>query len=441
MLTRRRFLEYTALTPAVLAYRPLLASSMAQKASKGRIRLAVLGTSYHYGSAMQMLADRFFVGYPYEGDWHMPDVQIVSMYLDARPHGGEGVHGVVHVVPEDRGDLSEGRAKEFGFRICNNIQEALRCGGTKLAVDAVLTVVEQGDYPRNHKDQILYPRYDFFQQCVQVFEEERRAVPYFNHESLSFSFPEAQSMVAASERLKFPLLAGSSLPVTWRIPDVDIPMGAKVDEAVMVGVGSLDGMDFDALEAMQCILERRAGGETGVKAVQLLEGDDVWAAGESGRWSKELLSSALSRSDAIQGLTVTDGRPQDMVANGALPQLVKNPMAYCVEYRDGTRATMLMLNGANEDFVFSARVPGHGLVATQFFRSPTPNVTYSACLTAKIEEMFSTGVAPYPARRTLLVSGIQEACLNSRARLNQRFETPHLDVQYQPPSTAQFVCA
>ena len=65
----------------------------------------------------------------------------------------------------------------------------------------------------------------------------------------------------------------------------------------MVGVGGFDGMDFDALEAMQCMLERRKGGETGVKAVQLLEGDDVWVARNAGRWSNDLLSSALSRSD------------------------------------------------------------------------------------------------------------------------------------------------
>ena len=45
------------------------------------------------------------------------------------------------------------------------------------------------------------------------------------------------------------------------------------------------------------------------------------------------------------------------------------------------------LNGANEDFVISARVLGQGLVATQFFRSPPPNVTHSACLAAKTEEM------------------------------------------------------
>jgi hypothetical protein len=77
-------------------------------------------------------------------------------------------------------------------------------------------------------------------------------------------------MVETAKRLRLPLLAGSSLPVTWRLPAVDIPPGAQVEEAVMVGVGAPDGMDFDALEALQCMLERRKGGETCVKAVQLL---------------------------------------------------------------------------------------------------------------------------------------------------------------------------
>lgn len=245
-------------------------------------------------------------------------------------------------------------------------------------------------------------------------------------------------MVATAERLGFPLLAGSSLPVTWRLPSVDIPMGARVEETVMVGVGEFDSGDFDALEAMQCMLERRNGGETGVKAVQLLEGDDVWKTGSAGRWSKELLSSALSRSDTPLGLTLLDGRTQDLVASGVLPQLVKSPAAYCVEYADGTRATLLMLNGAVMDFNISVRVAGHGLVSTQFFLPPTPDVTDTACLAAKIEQMVTSRSAPYPVQRTLLTSGMLEACLDSRRRLNQRIETPQLAVTYQPPAESQY---
>jgi hypothetical protein len=428
MLTRRRLIGSSA----------LLFPSIAARA-QSPLRLAIIGNTYHYGSDLQTIADRFLVGYPHDGDWHMPSVQVASMYIESKARSGQGRQRGVPVAERDTGplaDLSVGRSKEFGFRLYRNIPGALRCGGDQLAVDAVLSVVEQGDYPRNHKGQILYPRYDFFQQCVQVFEEEGRAVPYFNHDSLSFSFHQAQSMVTTAERLKFPMMAGSSLPVTWRLPDIDIPIGAQIQEAVMVC--PFNGLEFDALEAMQCMLERRKGGETGVKAVQLLEGDDVWASGESGRWSKEVLSSALSRSDAPLGLTVMDGRMQDMANSGVLPQLVKDPAAYCVEYNDGTRVTLLVLDGADRNFTFSARVVGHGPIATQFFRSPAPNVSYSANLTAKVEQMFTTRTAPYPVRRTLLTSGILEAGVTSRAHLNQRIETPQLAVSYQPPTESQY---
>lgn len=481
MLTRRRFVGYSAMASALWASRPLLGSAFGQTPASAQrpLRLAILGSVYSLGSDMQSLADRFLVGYPKDGDWHMPNVQVVSVYVDQRarraaaaPSGYDlSMRGIklaaagatvrkpaderqsehagaarpaasMQSSPQETGpdnDLSEARSKQFGFRLSPNIPDALRCGGDKIAVDAVLTVVEQDDYPSNDKGQILLPRYDFFQQCVQVFDDEKHAVPYFNSKQLSFSFAEAQSMVSAASRLKFPLLSGSSLPVTWRLPDVDVPLGAKVDEAVMVGVGSFDGMDFDALDAMQAMLERRAGGETGVKAVQLLQGDDVWAAGKAGRWSKDLLSSALSRSDTPQGLTLLDGRTQDLVATGVLPQLVKDPAAYCIEYNDGTRATLLMLNGAIQDFNISVRTGGRdGMVSTQFFMPPQPNVRNTACLAAKIEQMLTTGSAPYPIQRTLLTTGILEACADSKYKLNQKLETPHLAISYHPPADSQY---
>ena len=481
MLSRRRFVGYSALSSAMMACPSWLRSAVGQTSSgtaQRPLRLAILGSVYQLGSNLQTIGDRFLVGYPQEGDWHMPNVQVVSVYVDERvrkanarptefervmsgtagrsqrPHPTEHPPIAPSTQPSQQGqpvqgggdlgpksDLSELRSQEFGFRLCRNIPEALRCGGSRIAVDAVLAIAEQGgDYPYSSNDmgQILLPTYDWFQQCAHVFEEENHAVPYFNHKQLSFSFPEAQNMVKTAARMKFPLLAGSSMPVTWRLPDVDIPMDAPVEEVVMVGVGRFDGMDFDALDAMQCMLERRKGGETGVKAVQLLEGDDVWAARKAGRWSEDLMSSALSRSDTPLGLTVLDGRTQDLALPGVLPQLVKDPAAYCIEYNDGTRATLLMLNGAIRDFNISARVKGDGMVSTQFFMPPAPNQTYSACLATKIEQMLQTGNTPYPVERTLLTSGLLEACLSSRHRLNQRLETPQLSIRYRPPAESQY---
>lgn len=385
-------------------------------------RIAVITTIYRYLSHAQHMADRFLVGYPYRGQWHRPDMKIVSLYVDQKPEG----------------DQSADRAREFGFTVYPTIAGALRCGGDKLAVDAVLIIGEHGNYPKNEKGQILYPRYEFFKQCVEVFEKDGRVVPVYNDKHLSYSFEKAQWMVSSAHRLKFPMLAGSSLPVTWRLPDLELPLNCEIEEALMIGEGGSDPMDYHALEAMQCMIERRKGGETGVKAVQMIEGDEVWKAGEQGRWSKQLLTAALSRSDTPQGLTILDGRTQELAGNGELPKLVKKPAAYFIEHRDGLRTTLLMLNGAIKDFNFAAKVKSMpGVQSTQFFLSPTPNVTYSACLVGKIEEMFATGKAPYPVERTLIVSGMLESCLTSRLEGQRRLETPHLQVRYHAPAQSQ----
>ena len=380
-------------------------------------RIAVVGTIYRYLSHVQHIADRFLVGYPMGGAWHRPDMKVVSLYVDQKPDG----------------DQSAQRAKEFGFTVYPTIAETLRCGGDKLAVDAILLIAEHGQYPRNEKGQVLYPRYEFFQQCVEVLDKDGRAVPIYNDKHLSWSFEKAKWMVDSAKRLKFPLLAGSSLPVTWRLPDLELPLNCEIEDALMVGVGGSDPMDYHALEAMQCMIERRKGGETGVRSVQMIEGDAVWRAGEEGRWSKELLRSALSRSDTPKGWTVDDGRTQDLVGNGQLPKLVANPAAYFIEHNDGLETTLLMLNGALQDFNFAARIRGAGVQSCQFLLTPTPNVTYSACLVSKIEEMFESGKAPYPAERTLIVSGVLESCLTSKVQGHTKLDTPHLNVRYRAP--------
>jgi hypothetical protein len=410
MLTRRAFLQ----TSAVAAAAPQPGQPK---------RLAIITTIYRLQSHGQHMGDRFLVGYPYAGVWRKPNIKVVSLYVDQHPEG----------------DLSGDRAREFGFEVHPSIAETLRCGGAKLAVDAVLIIGEHGNYPRNEKGQVLYPRYEFFEQCVKVFEQDGRVVPIFSDKHLSYSFEKAKAMVDTSRRLRFPMLAGSSIPVTWRLPSIELPAGCEIESAVMVGEGGSDAMDFHALEGLQCMVERRRGGETGVKAVQLVEGDAVWKSLAEGRIAKDLLTAALSRSDTPLGLTVTDGRTQDLVGSEELQKLAKKPAAYFIEYRDGLHATMLMLDGAIQDFNFAARVKGSPSIwSTQFLLTPDPNVTYSACLMHKAGEMFESGVAPYPVERTLLTSGMLESCLTSKLQDHARLETPHLGITYKPPRESQF---
>ncbi|HAA77942.1 TPA: hypothetical protein DCE37_22820, partial [Candidatus Latescibacteria bacterium] len=98
-------------------------------------------------------------------------MKVVSLYVDQRPEG----------------DQSLDRAREFGFEIYPTIAEALRCGGDALDVDGVLIIGEHGEYPSNEKGQKLYPRYEFFKECVDVFEADGRSVPVYNDKHLSYS--------------------------------------------------------------------------------------------------------------------------------------------------------------------------------------------------------------------------------------------------------------
>src|SRR5262249_23370646 len=234
------------------------------------------------------MAERFLAGYPIRGRWHRPPLDVVSAYVDQRPEN----------------DLSRDRAKEFGFTIYPGIAEALRCGGDKLAVDAVLVIGEHGSYPTNSLGQRLYPRYEFFKQIVRVFEEDGQSRCLFNDKHLSWKWEWAKEMVDTARRLGFPLLAGSSLPVTWRMPAIDLPYGAEAEELLCVAFGGLDSYDFHALETIQCMAERRRGGETGVAAVQALRGEAVWKALAAGRWDAggwdgRLFEACLCRSQTL----------------------------------------------------------------------------------------------------------------------------------------------
>ncbi len=227
----------------------------------------------------------------------------------------------------------------------------------------------------------------------------------------------------------------SALVVTWRMPATDIPHGAEVEEAMCVAFGGQDVYDFHAHETIQCMVERRRGGETGVLAVQALKGESVWKLLEE-KWPAQLFAACLARSQTLEQPPATSHRYPTLAQ---MKQWVKEPVAHRVEYKDGLRATMLLLNGLVKDFTFAARIKGEKEpMSVLFHLPPTPNVTYSAALMSKAEEMFVTGNAPYPVERTLLTSGINAAGLKSLATGEKRLETPHLAVKYDVPKESLF---
>ena len=439
--TRREFLETT--TATALAGSLVGTSSgdeqksPAEKAGPKK-RIAIITTLWAYLRHGQHIGDRFLVGYPHEGDWHEPGVEVVSAFVAQQPTASDQkVREKEFGFPQ--GDLSAERAREFGFGLHKTIPDALRCGGKRLAVDGVVVIAEHGEYPTNAKGQKLYPRSEFFSQIVDVFRNDGRSVPVFNDKHLSYSFEQASRMVAASRELNFPMLAGSSLPVTWRMPEMEVPYGAEIEEAVVIcGSSSLDSSGFHALEALQCLVERRKGGETGIRRVQTLSGDDVWNALDHKKWSPDLMARALSRADVIKGITLVDARTQDLAAPGVLKSIVPEPQAVLFEYRDGLKATLLLLDGAVGNFTAAVRLDRRDRVlTTKFLLPPEPNVAYSVCLAHHIENMIVTGQPGYPVERTLLVSGLLEAAHDSRAADGRRLRTPQLDVTYTAPRASQ----
>lgn len=385
-----------------------------------RPKIAAIVTEYRKFSHGQHIVDRFLEGYGWEGKHHRPPMDLVSLYVDQRPEG----------------DLTEDRAARFPqMQIFPTVADALTLGGGDLAVDGVLLIAEHGTYPRNEKGQHLYPRYELFRQIVSVFRTTGQSVPVFNDKHLSWHWPWAKEMADTAVELGFALMAGSSLPVTWRIPSVDLPVGSEVEEAVCVAYGGVDSYDFHALETIQCMVERRKGGESGVVQLEAFRGDRFWEVFNEGVWSRDLFEAALCRSHTLTPARA--GFNHHFPTRDEMRKLVEDPVAYTYLHADGLRSTMILMNGLVRDFNFAARLAGEPEpFSVQMYLPMPPAYTtlanFFSPLTNNIEQLFLTGKSPYPLERTLLTSGLVTAGVESLYTGQTIVETPHLAICYGP---------
>jgi hypothetical protein len=386
---------------------------------EGRKPIAVVTTVYRPLSHAYHIAGRWIHGYPRDGQLHVPKHYVSGLSVDQTPDN----------------DLSREIGKEFDIRVTRTVAEALTNGTDKLTVDAVLLIGEHGNYPRNDRGQILYPRYEMMEQIVDVFRKTGRSVPVFNDKHLSYDWDKAKRMMAWAKELKFPFMAGSSLPVVWRRPELELSVGTPIEDALVAAYGPLEVYGFHALETLQVMLERRKGGESGVKAVTVLTGNDVWKAGDAGKWSWDLLETALSRSETLNPGDVR--RNTGTVAVGNMP--ATPAAAFLVEYRDGTRGACLLLNGHVQDFTFAATIKGEKKPASCLFQlPPPPGAKFFDCLCGNIEKLLETGKSPYPVERALLTTGLLAAGMESHKNRGSRIETGHLDISYAAPADSGF---
>lgn len=401
-------------------------------------KIAVIISECRPRSHADVIVNKLLGGYYFEGKEVEPRVQVVSMYTDQ--------------VPDE--DLSWDLAAKYKFRIYSTIREALTLtsdtsrGPRNLAVDGVMIICEHGAYPYNEMGQKLYPRYEFFKEVMDVFRETGKVVPVFNDKHLSYDWYKAKWMYDQSHILGFPLMAGSSLPLALA-PEQKFKPGIQFEKAVgtweAAFFDSKDSYGFHALEQLQCRVERREGGETGITGVQCFAGNSVWEWTNQNSWAQQLLEKIVRGQNSSSGFD---------------PNNVKDPILFLLEYNSGLQAAIYRINGQKSsksfaafvkrksDIVFDPEPDGirSAVYVPEELRQRYPFNGFSAQV-FYFEQMVLNNTLPNPVDRTLLTTGALAALFESSyqpdpmyGRSNQhglllekgkRILTPHLKIAYQ----------
>ena len=272
-----------------------------------------------------------------------------------------------------------------------------------------------------------------------MFEASGRAVPMFQDKHLSTRWDECVAQVETARRLEFAFLAGSSLPVTWRIPSIEMPRRTRLIESVCVCYGGVDSYDFHGLETAQCMSERRAGGEAGVKSVHAARGEEMWRLLGERPETQGLMMAALARSHTLRppsGYTFVSPT-LDWARRGS-----PDAAGYFIEHNDGFRTAMFLLNGCVRDFTYAGLAQSGKVISCQM-HLPMPNHISTTAdffnpLVNHIEQMVLTGRAPYPVERTLLTSGMTLRAVESLHRGEVKLDTPEMSLRYEAPAPSYF---
>lgn len=135
-----------------------------------RKKIAAIVTEYRPNSHADVIVTKFLKGFPTDGKFQTPRVEVASMYVDQFPE-------VTGDTIWTKADIGRQMAAEHNVPLYPSIVKALTLGGEKLAVDGVLLIGEHGDYAWNEREQQLFPRKFFMEQICGVMARKRPERP------------------------------------------------------------------------------------------------------------------------------------------------------------------------------------------------------------------------------------------------------------------------
>ncbi len=338
-----------------------------------RKRVAAIVTEYRYNSHAEVILGRLLGGLNYH-----PRIEVVSLYTDQVPAN----------------DMSRDEAARCGIPICLTIGEAIRASHCTEPIDGVIIIGEHGDYPVNEKEQMMYPRRRFLEETIVALDELELTVPIFSDKHMAYDYDDALWMYGQMKARGIPFMGGSSIPHCDYIPKFDMHNLKTLQEIVVISSGGLEGYGIHAMEVLQSLAERREGGETGVRSIQLIRGTDgeAWAAMDGREWPEDLLLQALK---VIPDLPAEHPR-----------EVEPDPALFVIEYRDGTKAYIIQFKRLVEQWSFAFRHHHLQVTAALCNSDLDRPFTHFERLTQMIEAFIIDGQEPFPSERTLLTTGM-----------------------------------
>ena len=189
----------------------------------------------------------------------------------------------------------------------------------------------------------------------------------------------------------------------------------------MVGAAPDEGAIFHCVDVLQSFVDRRKGGETGVRSVQSIRGPETWTWVERTPWAGNLLEAVRKNFDLKPGHFQESNRP-----------------AVCiVEYNDGTHGAVI--SGEGVGWTYAGEIEGQKdptIISMLGWPGPVSQYHAANAFDHWLIEMMLTRKEPFNAERLLLSTGIVNHYMESNwengrySAVGRRVETPFMNMRY-----------